>query len=61
MRAMVMPGVTLGRGAVVAAGAVVTRDVPSMAIVAGAPAQVVGARSEQGMDYEMHGPAPLFE
>lgn len=43
-RVTVLPGVTIGRGAVVAAGAVVTRDVPPMAIVAGVPAQVIGTR-----------------
>lgn len=43
-RAMVMPGVTIGDGAIVAAGAVVTKDVPSMAIVAGVPAKAVGER-----------------
>jgi acetyltransferase-like isoleucine patch superfamily enzyme len=42
--AMVMPGVHLGRGCVVMAGAVVTRDVPALAIVGGNPAQVIGQR-----------------
>lgn len=42
--AIVLPGVTLGDGCVVAAGAVVTRDVPDFAVVAGVPARVVGAR-----------------
>ena len=40
--ATVMPGVLIGRCAVVAAGAVVTRDVPDGCIVAGVPARVVG-------------------
>lgn len=42
--AVVLPGVSVGRGAVVAAGAVVREDVPPFAIVAGVPAVVVGER-----------------
>jgi len=41
-RAVVLKGVTIGDGAVVAAGAVVTVDVPPGAVVAGVPARVVG-------------------
>lgn len=40
--ATILPNVTIGEGALVAAGAVVTRDVPPFAIAAGVPAKVVG-------------------
>jgi acetyltransferase-like isoleucine patch superfamily enzyme len=42
---VVLPGVTIGRGAIVAAGAVVTQDVVPMSVVAGVPARVVSVRS----------------
>ncbi len=42
--ATIMSGVTIGNGAIVSAEAVVTRDVPSYAIVAGNPAKVIGYR-----------------
>jgi acetyltransferase-like isoleucine patch superfamily enzyme len=60
-RAMIMPGVTLGRGSVVAAGAVVTRDVRPLAIVAGVPAREVRERAESGLGYRLDGDFPLFE
>jgi len=40
----ILSGVTLGEGSVVAAGAVVTKDVPPYSIVAGVPAKVIGQR-----------------
>ena len=43
-RATIMDGVTIGHGAVVAAGAVVTKDVPAYAIVGGVPAKVLKYR-----------------
>jgi acetyltransferase-like isoleucine patch superfamily enzyme len=42
---VVLPGVTIGRGAIVAAGAVVTQDVVPMSIVAGVPARLISVRS----------------
>ena len=39
--AAIMPGVTIGRHSVVAAGAVVTRDVPPYSVVAGVPAKII--------------------
>lgn len=39
--AMIFPGVTIGDGAIIAAGSVVTKDVPARSMVAGVPAKVV--------------------
>ncbi len=52
-RALVMPGVTIGEGAVVAAGAVVTKDVEPFTIVAGVPAKKIGDRS-RSIDYQLN-------
>jgi maltose O-acetyltransferase len=60
-RAMIMPGVTLGRGSVVAAGAIVTRDVAPFCIVAGVPARPVGERPAEAATYVLDGNFPLFE
>lgn len=51
-RAIILPGVHIGRGAVVASGAVVTKDVPPFCIVGGVPAKVIGKR-ENALEYEL--------
>ncbi len=63
MRAIILRGVSIGDGAIVAAGAVVTKDVPPYAIVGGTPAKVIRMRFEDAIvdrliklrwwDYEM--------
>ena len=52
-RAILLPGVTLGKGAIVAAGAVVTKDVPPFTIVGGVPAKVIGERQEKDLHYKL--------
>lgn len=59
-RAIILPGVTIGRGAVVAAGAVVTKDVANFAIVGGVPAKVIGERANKNPTYNL-GRARLFQ
>lgn len=44
--AIILKGVTIGEGAVVAAGAIVTKDVPPYSVVAGVPAKIIKNRFE---------------
>lgn len=52
-RAIILPGVTIGKGAIVAAGAVVTKDVPPYAIVGGVPAKIIGERKNKNLHYKL--------
>jgi acetyltransferase-like isoleucine patch superfamily enzyme len=60
-RALILPGVTLGRGCVVAAGSTVSRDVPPLTVVAGVPAVPVADRDPAAAEYVLDTPLPLFE
>lgn len=59
-RSIIMPGVTIGNGAIVAGGAVVTKDVPENAIVGGVPAKIIGERPLKSPNYKL-GRARLFQ
>lgn len=59
-RAIIMPGVTISKGAIIAAGAVVTKDVPEFSIVAGVPAKPIGDRTNKHPQYRL-GRARLFQ
>jgi maltose O-acetyltransferase len=52
-RVIILPNVTIGRGAVVAAGAVVTKDIPPFAIVGGVPAKIIGERRNKDLNYKL--------
>ncbi|HUV46705.1 MAG TPA: acyltransferase [Candidatus Bathyarchaeia archaeon] len=59
-RAIILPGVKIAKGAVVAAGAVVTKDVSPLLIVGGVPARQIGERKVKKLDYKL-GRARLFQ
>lgn len=50
-RSIILPGITVGEGAIVASGAVVTKDVAPYTIVGGIPAKTIGKREKKDYDY----------
>lgn len=52
-RAIILPGVKIGKGAVVGAGAVVTKDVSEFMIVGGVPAKEIGERKLKDPSYKL--------
>lgn len=52
-RAIILPGITIRKGAVVGAGAVVTHDVGEREIVGGVPAKVIGMREVENFKYRL--------
>lgn len=59
-RAIILPGVTIGRGAVVAAGAVVTKSIPDFEIWGGVPAKKIKDRPLKDPQYKLGRPM-LFQ
>jgi len=52
-RVIILPGLKIGKGAVIAAGAVVTKDVPEFMIVGGVPAKEIGERKSRDLHYKL--------
>lgn len=52
-RVIILPGTTIGDGAIVAAGAVVTKDIPPHAVAAGVPAKIIGERKYKKLRYRL--------
>lgn len=59
-RAIILPGVKIGNGAVVGAGAVVTKDVAPFKVVGGVPAKEIGERKNKNPQYKL-GRTRLFQ
>ncbi|AIZ41072.1 acyltransferase [Cellulophaga baltica] len=58
-RAIILPGIILGRGAIVATGAVVTKNVPDNTIVGGVPAKIIGKRNSN-LNYTCNWKPPFY-
>ena len=52
-RAIILPGITIKKGAIVGAGAVVTKDVEEFKIVGGVPAKEIGERQNKNPNYKL--------
>lgn len=50
-RSMILPGIKIGEGAIVASGAIVTKDVEPWTVVAGIPAKIIGKREKKKYEY----------
>lgn len=52
-RVIILPNTTIGKGAIVGAGAVITKDIPPYAIAAGVPAKIKGERRNKDLSYKL--------
>ena len=59
-RSIILPGVKIGKGAVIAAGAIVTKDVSPMSVVGGVPAKEIRKRKIKKLQYKLGRPR-LFQ
>jgi len=59
-RVIILPGVTIGKGAIVAAGGIVTKDIPDFEIWGGVPAKKIGERNNKNPRYTLGRPM-LFQ
>ena len=53
-RSILLPGVHIGEGAVIASGAVVTKDVEPYTVVGGIPAKKIGERKNRELNYSAY-------
>jgi len=52
-RVIILPGIKIGQGAIIGAGAVVTKDIPPYAITGGVPAKIIGERKNKNPRYKL--------